>query len=58
VLEPVQQRIERRDVEPEPAARPGLDEFREIVAVTRPGLDERQDQQFGTALLQLPVQGA
>src|SRR5262249_31320238 len=55
-LEAIEQRVERRDAGLEHAARAELDELAEVVAMARLVLDERQDQQFGAALLQFPVE--
>src|SRR5215467_12247981 len=52
LLKPVEQRIERCDMETQRPARTGLDQFGNVVAVPGPDLDEREDQQLGAALLQ------
>jgi hypothetical protein len=49
ILEPVQRRIERRDVEAELALRPLTDQPADVVAVPGLVLDERQDQDVGAA---------
>src|SRR4029079_18764653 len=56
LLEAVEQRIERRHLELEAAARALLDQLADFIAVPRPRLDQRQDQQLGAAFLQLPVE--
>src|SRR5262245_3832891 len=53
LLEPVEQRIERRGVKPDIAVRALLDQAGDVIAVPGPRLDQRQDQQLRTALLQL-----
>src|SRR5690606_14199490 len=53
LLEPVQQRVRRGDVEHELATGPRLDELADLVAVPWLGLDDRQDDEFGRALFQL-----
>src|SRR6185369_12810042 len=55
-LETVEERVERGDLELQPAAGPLLDQLADLVAVAGPGLDERQDQQLRAAFLQLPAQ--
>src|SRR5215813_7438063 len=56
LLKPVEQRIERGDVETQRPARTRLDKFGNVVAVPWPDLDEREDQQLGAALLQFAVE--
>src|SRR5262245_53426170 len=56
LLQPVEQRIERGDVETQRALRTGLDQLGNLVAVPGPGLNEREDQQLGAALLQFAVE--
>src|SRR5262249_42615495 len=55
-FKPVQQRIQRGNVEPHHPARPDLDQLADLVAVPRAILDKRKNQQFGAALLKLPIQ--
>src|SRR6185369_8045048 len=55
LLEPVQQRIKRRDVESKHAVRASLDQLADFVAVPGPDFNQRQDQQLSAALLQLAV---
>src|SRR5262249_47449083 len=55
LLETVEERVQRGDVEADHAAGAGGDELRDLVAVARAGLDEREDEQLGAALLQLSV---
>src|SRR5215207_4121511 len=52
-LQTVEQRVERRDVEAQHAARALLDEVADVVAVARLVLDEREDEQLSAPLLQL-----
>src|SRR5262245_3064096 len=56
LLKPVEQRVERGDVETQRPARSRLDQFGNLVAVPLPDLDEREDQQLGAALLQFAVE--
>src|SRR5262249_19953515 len=58
LLKPVEQRIERGDVETQRPARTGLDQFGNLVAVPLPDLNEREDQQLGAALLQFAVENS
>src|SRR3982074_553633 len=53
LFEPVQQRVERGDVEMEFATGADLDEPANIVAVARLRLQKRKDQQLGAALFPL-----
>ena len=55
-FESVQQRIERGDVELQPAGRARLDELADLVSVAGSGLDDRKDDQLRGPLLQLAVQ--
>jgi hypothetical protein len=57
-LEPIEQGIERRDVELHPSARARFDQLADFVAVARARLDEREDHEFGRALLHLAVERA
>src|SRR4051812_27695803 len=56
LLEAVEQRIERGDLELQPPAGSLFDQLADLVAMPRPRLDQRQDQQLGAALLELPVE--
>src|SRR5262245_19848894 len=56
LLEPVEQRIERRDVEAQRAVRARLDQLADVVAVPGPRLEQREDHQLGAPLLQFAVQ--
>src|ERR1043165_8092077 len=56
LLQTVQQRVERRDVEAERAARTLLDQTADVVAVPRALLDQRQNQKLRAPLLQLARQ--
>src|SRR5262245_64405964 len=58
LFKPVEQRIERGDMETQRPARTGLDQFGNVVAVPGPSLDEREDQQLGAALLQFAVENS
>src|SRR5262245_24941979 len=58
LLKPVEQRIERGDVETQRPARTGLDQFGNVVAMPGPDLNEREDQQLGAALLQFAVENS
>src|SRR5712691_2123329 len=56
LLQPVQQRVQRSDVELDhPLAAP-LDLLADVVSVPWPPLQQRQDEQLGAALLELAVQ--
>src|SRR5262245_50797547 len=57
LVEAVEERIERGDVEAERALGAGLDEAGDLVAVAGAGVDEREDEQLGAALLELAVGG-
>src|SRR2546427_6338531 len=56
LLEAIQQRVERGDAKLEDSLRARLNELAEVVAMPRLILDEREDQQLGAALFQLPIQ--
>src|SRR5690349_14576154 len=56
VLEAVQRRIERCDVEGDRPARAGGDQLSDLVAVALPLFQQRQDQQLRAAALQLPFE--
>src|SRR5262245_42603042 len=56
LLEPVEQGIERRDVELEAAAGALLDQLADLVAVAGARLDHRQDDQLRGALFQLAIE--
>src|SRR5262245_29001714 len=56
LLEAIEQRIERRDLEPNQAAGLLFDQLADFVAMPRPVLEKREDQQLRAALLQLPVE--
>src|SRR5262245_4044359 len=58
LLKPVEQLIERGDVETQRPSRTRLDQFGNVVAVPWPDLDEREDQQLGAALLQFAVENS
>ena len=55
-FEPVEQGIKRSDIKPERAARAQLDQLTNVVAVPRPILDQRKNEQFRAALLQFTIQ--
>src|SRR5262245_62814930 len=52
LFQPVEQWIERGDVEAQRAARTGFDQFGNLVSVPGPNLNQRENQQLGAALLQ------
>ena len=54
-LEAIQERVERCDAEGEDAAGPRFDQLAELVAMARLRLDEREDQQFRAAFLELAI---
>src|SRR6185503_5735329 len=56
LLEAIEQRVQRRDVEFQPAVRSRVDELADLIAMPGPCLDEREDQQLRRSLLQLPVE--
>src|SRR5688572_16119922 len=56
LLEAVQQGIERRDVKPHGAVRSLLDQLADLIAVARPRLQDRQDEQLRGPLLELAVE--
>src|SRR5215831_5091694 len=51
LLQPVQQRIERRDVESQGAARSDLNQPRNVISMPRLILEQREDQKLGAAFL-------
>src|SRR5215213_1535236 len=57
-FQPIQERIERRDVELELPGRLTLDQLADLVSMPGAGFDDREDDQFGRALLQFTVQHA
>src|SRR5262245_16558676 len=56
VLETAQHRVERGDPQLQLAARAPLDRLADVVAVPRPGFEQRQDQQLGAPFLQLATE--
>src|SRR5258706_10725207 len=58
LLQPIEQRIEGIDVEPQLAVGPRVDQLAQLVAVAGPRVEQREDEQFGGAFLQLAVEGA
>src|SRR5262245_18279553 len=56
LLEAVEQRIQRRNIEAHRSPGSALDELRDVVAVSRAGLHERQDQQLGAAFFHFPIE--
>src|SRR5262249_37153405 len=50
LLQAVEERVQRRDVELHHAAGQGVDEPRQLVAVTRPRLEQREDHELGAPL--------
>src|SRR4029079_11434786 len=57
LLEPIQERVERIDVERQLAAGPRFNQLAEVVSVPRARVEQRQDQEFGGSFLQLAIQG-
>src|SRR5688572_2477455 len=55
MLESIEQRIERRRLEPHGAARTRLDQLRQLVPVQRAPREQREDEELGAPLLQLGV---
>jgi hypothetical protein len=55
-LEPVEQGIERGDLESDPAVRSLIDQPADLVAVARSVLDQGQNEQLGAAFLQFAVE--
>src|SRR5262245_56077485 len=55
-LEPAQHGIQRGDAELELAERSPLDHLPDVVAMPRPVLEQRQDQQLGAPFLQLATE--
>src|SRR5262245_9567127 len=58
LFEPIEQRVQRRNVELDLAARLGLDELADLVAVPSTHFDAGQDDQLCGAFLQLARQHA
>src|SRR5688572_11578893 len=58
LLEAIQERIERRDVELQMTARPGLDELADLVAVAGARLHDRENHQLRRPLFQLAIEHA
>jgi hypothetical protein len=58
LLEAVEQRIERIDMERQLPTGPRVDQLTQLVAVSGPRVEERQDEQLGGAALQLAVERA
>jgi hypothetical protein len=48
-FEAMEQRIERGDMEGEGAAGADLDQLRDVIAMTGPGFEKRENQKFGAA---------
>src|SRR3974377_284165 len=57
ILEPVEQRIQRSDVEPQLAPRAAFDELPDIVTMARLVLEKRENQQLSAAFLPFLLQG-
>src|SRR5262245_110722 len=55
IFQSIEQRVERGGVEFQHAVRSLLDQFADFVAVAWADLQERENEQFGAALLQLAV---
>ena len=56
LLESIEQRIQRRDPESDRSLGLLLDDLADFVSMTRAMFDERQNQQLGTAFLQLAIE--
>src|SRR5215213_2587863 len=56
LLQAVEQRVERGDVEAQDAPRAPLDQVADVVAVPRLLFDQRENEQLGAPLLQLAVE--
>jgi hypothetical protein len=56
LFEPIQQWIERGDIELEETFGALFDLLTDLITVARAVLDERKDEQFRTALLQFPFE--
>src|SRR5262249_40589042 len=54
-LQSVEQRVKRRNAEPQGASRAQFDQLPDFISVARPVLQQRQNQQLGASLLQLAV---
>src|SRR5436190_18594104 len=55
-FEPVEHRVQRGHFEPDAAVGSLVDETADLIAVPRPGFDERQDHQLGAPLLELAIE--
>src|SRR5436190_12747885 len=55
LFQAIEKRIERSDIEAQMSAGTQLDKLANIVAMPGPILHQRQDQQLGTAFLQLAI---
>src|SRR5215469_1222267 len=58
LLQAIEQRVERGHVKAQRASRAPFNQFTDLVAVPRPSLQQRENQELGAALLQLPVENA
>src|SRR6185437_8990820 len=56
LLQPVQQRIKRRDVEGERAVRLLLNELADFIAVARTGFQQGKDEQLSAAFLEFAME--
>src|SRR5690348_313716 len=56
LLKAIKQRIKRSNIEAQPATRTLFDERADVITMTRLRLEQRQNQQLRTPLLQLPIQ--
>jgi len=54
LLEPVEQGLERGDVEPQRPVRSRLDQLADVVPMPGPVLDQGEDEQLGAAFLEFP----
>jgi len=57
-LEAIAQRVERVDMEGQLPLRARVNQLAELVAVARPRLQQRQDEELGGAALQLAIEGS
>src|SRR5439155_10541374 len=56
LFQAVKQRIERRDVEMENAARAQLNQLTDLITMSRPVFDQGKNEQLGAALLQFTIE--
>src|SRR6478752_4226097 len=56
LFKPVEEGIQRSDVEPQQAARTHLDQLADVISMTRLVSDKRQDQEFRAPFLQFAIE--